>query len=149
MEECGISLKEWAATEFREIKSLIKITERKLAKAQRQSPDAHTLASCSKMSDELHGLHRVEEAYWHMRSRVNELKDGDKNTKYFHHKGNSRRKRNTIRGLNDENGHWKTSKSDIERLVVAYVKSIFASTSPSGFPEALEGINTVVTGEMN
>ena len=32
---------------------------------------------------------------------------------------------------------------------MAYFKSIFASSSPSGFPETLEGIDTMVTEEMN
>lgn len=128
---------------------MIKTTERKLSKAQKQSPTAHTIAACSKMASELDGLHKVEEAYCYLRSRVNELKDGDKNTKYFYHKASSRMKRNSIRGLNDDNGNWKTSKSDVERLVVAYFRSIFASSSPSGFPEALEGIDVVLNEEMN
>ena len=52
-----------------------------------------------------------------------------------------------IRGLIDGDG--KTSKVGIERLVTAYFKSIFATSSPSGFAEALEGISTVVTEDMN
>lgn len=134
---------------FGETRRMIKVSERKLAKAQKQSPDANMIATCAKMSEELEGLHRVEEAYWHFRSRVNELKDGDKNTKYFQHKASSRKKRNLIRGLSHENGNWQTSKVDIERLVTAYFESIFATSSPSGFVEALEGISNVVTEEMN
>lgn len=84
LEECGNSLKEWASKEFGEVKRLIKSTERKLANVQKQSPDANMIAS------ELDRLHGVEKAYWHLRSRVNELKDADKNTKYFHRKESSR-----------------------------------------------------------
>lgn len=141
--------KEWAEREYGDIKNMIKTTERKLAWAQKQTPNANMLVACNTMANELDGLHRVEEAYWHLRSRVNELKDGDKNTKYFHHKANSRKKRNLIRGLMDDDGNWRMSKTDIERLVLVYFESIFAADTPYGFPEALQGIVSVVNDDMN
>ena len=80
---------------------------------------------------------------------MNEIRDGDSNTKYFHHNASSKKKRNLIRGLEDLVGSWRTSKADIERLITAYFDNIFATSSPFGFPEALEGINRLVTDEMN
>lgn len=149
LENCANALKHWAVKTFGKIKNMIKTTERKLAKAQKQSPDANMIAACETMTSDLDKLHRMEEAYWHMRSRVNELKDGDSNTKYFHHKASSRKKRNLIRGLEDPNGNWLTSSVDIERLITAYFENIFATSSPMGFPEALEGIDHIVSAEMN
>lgn len=49
----------------------------------------------------------------------------------------------------DDEGNWRTSKADIERLVSAYFENIFATSSPYGFPEALEGIVPVISEEMN
>lgn len=86
LEACANSLKSWATKEFGEIKSMIKRTKKKLIKVQRQSPDDNMIAACSSMSTELEEPHRVNEAYWHIRSRVNDLRDGDKNTKYFEEK---------------------------------------------------------------
>lgn len=34
----------------------------------------------------LEGLHKDKESFWFMRSRAAEIKDGDRNTSYFHHK---------------------------------------------------------------
>lgn len=38
------------------------------------------------LEKQLDELHEKQEAYWYLRSRVAEVKDGDKNTQYFHHK---------------------------------------------------------------
>lgn len=149
LEHCANSLNEWASKSFGDVKRLIKTTEKKLSKAHKLPPDAHMIFICNTLAAELDDLHNCEEAYWHMRSRVNELRDGDSNTKYFHHKANSRRKRNLIRGLENTNGTFLTSKSDIERLITGYFDNIFATSSPYGIPEALEGIERLVTAEMN
>ena len=61
------TLKEWVAKTFAEVKHMFRVIEKKLAKAQRLSPDANMIAACNTMAAELDELHRVEEAYWHMR----------------------------------------------------------------------------------
>lgn len=68
------------------------------------------------MAAELDDLYRMKESYWHVRASKNELRDGEKNTSYFHHKASQRRKRNTIKGLYDEAGNWKESREDIVEI---------------------------------
>ena len=108
------------------------------------------LATCKSLADELDSLHKLEESYWHLRSRSNELRDGDKKSQYFHHKVNSRQWRNSIKGLTDpSDGVWKTSKLDIERRITAYYQNLFQSSSPSGFEEVVVGLGEVITEDMN
>ncbi|KAL2904162.1 hypothetical protein RDABS01_002872 [Bienertia sinuspersici] len=78
----------------------LKRTEKELKIWQNQRPDQAMLSKCSILSNELDKLRRLEESYWHARSRANELRDGDKNTNYFHHKASQRRRRNFIKGEN-------------------------------------------------
>ena len=45
------------------------------------------------------------------RSRVAWVKDGDKNTRFFHTKATQRRRMNSIKGLFDEAGKWCTNQN--------------------------------------
>lgn len=62
------------------------------------------LVLCSNMSKRLDDLYQMEESYWYMRTRAHALKDSEKNTQHFLHKASSRRRRNTIHHLTDDNG---------------------------------------------
>jgi hypothetical protein len=146
---CAEKLASWAEKTFGVPKSRIRASERKLKAAQRYPPDANMLVKCKRLTEELNELHRLEESYWYMRLRANELRDGDQNSKYFHHKAGSRCRRNAIKDLNDDFGVWKTNKTYIERLITAYYKDIFATSSLSGFDEALTGVGARVTEMMN
>lgn len=58
-----------------------------------------------------------EEMFWKQRSRAVWLKEGDRNTKYFHAKALARRKKNKIHGIEDENGDWI---EDVEVVKIFY-----------------------------
>lgn len=150
IENCAAKLSSWADVTFGAIKKKISSTEKRLKAAQRCQPDARMLATCKSIAEELNSLHKLEESYWHLRLRANEIRDGDKNSQYFHHKASSRQWRNTIKGLTDPcDGGWKTSKADIERLITAYYQNLFQTSSPSGFEEDVAGLGEIVTTEMN
>ena len=101
---CASKLSSWVESTFGVLKSRIKASKKKLRAAQRCPPDANMIDNCKSLLNELDELHKLAESYWHMWSRANELKDGDENSKHFHNKASSRRRRNLIKGLNDENG---------------------------------------------
>ena len=46
----------------------------------------------------------MEDCMWNQRAKVDWLRDGDKNTKYFHCRSTERNKRNFILGLENEFG---------------------------------------------
>ena len=59
-----------------------------------------------KLRDDIQLLKVKEETMWKQRSHIEWLKEGDRNTRYFHCRANQRNKRNYILGLEDDLGHW-------------------------------------------
>jgi hypothetical protein len=60
----------------------------------------------NKLQNDLSVILKKEELMWHQRSRAKWVTDGDRNTKYYHLKTVTRRRKNNILMLKDENGNW-------------------------------------------
>lgn len=92
-----------------------------------------------------------EEIYWKQRSRANWLREGDKNTKYFHTKASTRKRKNRISGLEDEDRVWTEEVEGVERLFCEYFQNIFTTTNPSQaqLDATLTDLPERVTAEMN
>ena len=106
-------------------------------------------ALINKLRVEIQGLKYKEEIMWKQRSRVNWLREGDRNTRYFHCKANQRNKHNYILGFEDDNGLWTEDESHMGGLVEAYFTNIFTSSNPSGFDDVLNVMLLTVTPKMN
>ncbi|KAM2560684.1 hypothetical protein TB1_011838 [Malus domestica] len=92
------------------------------------------------MEKELRIAINKEEAYWQVKSRVQWLNEGDKNTKFFHAQTMKRRRFNQIRGLEDGNGIWHESCVDSQmthednEALIASVTGIKIKEAVSKFP---------------
>lgn len=83
---------------------------------------------------------------WKQSSRNTWLKEGDKNTTYFHCRTNQR---NLILGLEDENSVWVEDEAEMGGVVGRYFKDIFSSSNPSGFDIILNGIQCSVDVDLD
>ncbi|OMO57673.1 reverse transcriptase [Corchorus capsularis] len=90
--------------------------------------DSSDLDFCQK---ELNNLLQQEEVMWCQRSKSLWLRDGDRNTGYFHTVASSRRQRCIISSIQDENGVCFSDAKSIERIIEGYFKNIFSSTNPN------------------
>jgi ribonuclease HI len=92
--------------------------------------------------DEL--LH-TEEVIWRQRSRAVWLKEGDRNTKFFHGKASQRKKVNHIKKLKDSHGVWWHGEENVERLLIDHFSEILSTSDP----ENIDSICNVVRGKLN
>lgn len=94
-------------------------------------------------------MRRLEKSYWYNKAHSCELRDGDRNTQYFHHKATQIKKRNTITRIFDGNGQWRTSKEEMNEVIEHYFAAFLESSNPPDFDEALASIESLVNQEMN
>ena len=83
------------------------------------------------MENQIQNILINEEIYWKQRSRVDWLKEGDKNTKFFHNKASSMRKKNSIWGIKDNSGRWIEKPKEVEHEFCSYFTNLFSTTQPS------------------
>lgn len=116
----------------------------------RPSTMAHC-EECAILEQKLDDLHVKQEAYSYLRSRLAEVKDGDGNTKYFHHKASQHKQRNFIKGVFDSGGLWQTDDEKIEEEVENYFNKFFTSDNPSTeyIDELLQHLQTSIKTAYN
>jgi len=72
---------------------------------------------------------------WFQKARIDQIRDGDRNTKYFHMSTVIQRRFNRIDVLKDSEERWCTNSNEVKRLVVDHFKTLFSeeATGPSTF----------------
>ena len=92
---------------------------------QRDDPMEANSRLEAKLQGELEEWLRRNEMLWRQKSHETWLKDGDKNSKFFHLSTIIRRKRNSIDALKDDFGNWLSCKKDIRGHVVDKFTNLF------------------------
>ena len=83
------------------------------------------------------------------RSRTLYLKDGDRNTHFFHYKATQRKRQNHIAGIRNHVDEWCTEQSQISDMFLDYYNQLFTSSNPIELTAKIDFIPRVVIEEMN
>jgi hypothetical protein len=115
----------------------------------RLAPWGHSLDESQAVERELCELFEREEVMARQRSRVEWLKEGDRNTPFFHARMSARRRANSIKALTREDGSRCTDAAEIKGRVGNYYSGLFSSEPCDRMSEVLDSIPGKVTDEMN
>ena len=86
---------------------------------------------------------------WRQRARTQWLVKGDNNTKYFHDVATQRKRKNFIKGIQDDEGVWQLEEEMVSSIFVDFYTRLFTSSNAHDIDRVLEGVNKVVSDSMN
>ncbi|CAL9013386.1 unnamed protein product, partial [Prunus brigantina] len=145
---CAKELKTWNHVHFGNVRNQLKYAYKELAALQgRLTTDQSVLKA--KVEKTISELLEKQETMWRQRSRVAWLKEGDKNTRFFHGRASSRSKRNRVDGIFDENHVWQNDERRIGDLFCDYFKTLFSSSGSQQMERILNEVRPVITNAMN
>ncbi|XP_074290614.1 uncharacterized protein LOC141617329 [Silene latifolia] len=149
LSSCASELQEWKKTNIHKIKRLIGQKRKQIAKLNQGVRGHEQVARRRKLVAEVADLARQEEVYWRQRSRALWLKDGDRNTKFFHTCASERKRKNHIGSLIDDSGVERKGDEEVARVAVKYFQELFTTSNPVEGELCLQGLENRVTAEMN
>ena len=118
----------WNRSIFGFAKSRIRAIEDKLKLVQELEPTQEKLAIEATLSLELNDWLEREEIKWKQKSRELWLKEGDKNSKFFHLSTMIRHRRNFIAKIKLPNNQWIQARADIENYFSSQFRELFQSS---------------------
>ncbi|KAL3846296.1 hypothetical protein ACJIZ3_003699 [Penstemon smallii] len=131
LQNCSRELEIWSRCSFGSIRKSMKNLQEQIANVRKGPTTVRSKQIEKNLTLELEDIRDKEDLMWRQRSKAHWLKEGDKNTRFFHGKASARRKNNEIHGLLDQNVIWCEKMGDIEKIVAGYFQNIFTSTRPS------------------
>ncbi|KAL2471166.1 DNAse I-like superfamily protein [Abeliophyllum distichum] len=146
------ALKRWNKEVFGNIFDEIQKAEKEALDKERhydtlQSPEARTEVNRSYAN--LNKLLSQEEAFWRQKSGIKWLREGDKNSKFFHAVVKKNRSKNKISQIRDSEGRLILNEAEIQNSAMAYFQSILTKESTEDGRDLLESIPNIISLEDN
>ncbi|KAF7839851.1 ribonuclease H [Senna tora] len=134
-----MKLKEWNKDTFGDLKQRKNILTRRLHGTQSPidrsyNPFLEKLGR--ELKNELEDVLNQEEELWFQKARCMWIREGNRNTKYYHTKAIARRRRNKITMLKNQSGDWTENKEEIKSIILDYYMTLFKEDQPNREVEA-------------
>lgn len=85
--------------------------------------------------------------YWKQRAKQFWLKEGDKNTRFFHKFASQRKRRNLIERIKDSSGQWCETVEGVQIVIEDYFSNLFTAVAINGRLSENEIVNQVSAQE--
>ncbi|XXG42375.1 hypothetical protein AAC387_Pa01g2674 [Persea americana] len=138
-------LKGWNKSVFWDFRSKVRSTELKVLEVQElldNGPSDPLHQALAEAKADLHNCLKLSETHWRQKSRIRWLKEGDRNSAFFHACAKSHGVVNHIDRISSE-GNWVEDQSQIQRLAVNHFSSVANSIHPDP-SDSLFGIDSCV-----
>jgi hypothetical protein len=142
-------LKEWSHKKFGSVNTRAKKLRKKLGLLWNQHQSQRRDEAIKKVTAELDEILLREELMWRQRSRVTWLKEGDRNTRYFHKKATWRQKKNCVNKLKGTNGMWVEDHEEIAKMTTEFFKELYTKDNTVNPSLILDKIHATVSQDMN
>ncbi|XP_074306059.1 uncharacterized protein LOC141641287 [Silene latifolia] len=149
VQRCAKELMSWRGANVGKILRDLKIQRKKLQKLDGCPRSMSNVQERRAIKLTIAKLIKQEEQFWRQRSRVLWLRDGDKNTTYFHRKARQRKKKNRIKLLVDDSGRSFDTEEGMERVAVEYFMNLFETSNPIVTEDVTAGVEGRVSDEIN
>jgi hypothetical protein len=142
------SLYDWRKQHFKPVSREIDRKGKKL-EALLMLSDEESVRARQQLQRDMDELLYREELMWLQRSRVAWLREGDRNTRYFHRKASWRRKKNRILKLRREDGSWAEDPEEMGARTTSFFHQLYTREEDVDPSEIIELFIGHVTAEMN
>jgi hypothetical protein len=102
-----------------------------------------------RVTDSMNELLYHEEMMWMQCSKIDWLREGDRNTKHFHRKAVWRARKNKVKLIIDDNGMTHTDQGNMGQLFLNHFQNLFTADASIDPMPVLNLLEEKVTGEMN
>ncbi|KAL9676760.1 hypothetical protein QQ045_004979 [Rhodiola kirilowii] len=143
LRSCGRDLAKWNTAVFGKVQKRIADIKKQIEHQKTRFRTEEVIEREAKLQGELDEWLAQEELLWRQRSRIEWLREGDSNTKFFHTRASQRKKKNTVEKIKGNNNSWITDEVEICEEVVKHFSSIFRSTNPNGNSEWQNSLSVV------
>jgi hypothetical protein len=140
---------DWSRNVLGDLDKRISRLKKELEMCRKKGISAEMVKKEEILHFKLSRLEDQKETYWKQRAHVDWLKNGDRNTKYFHSFASERKKMNRIKNLKKEDGVVVEDEVGMKEVVTNYFSTLFTSSTGTRMDELLGHIDPRVTEEMN
>lgn len=145
---CKSDLEVWNTESFGYVQGKLIQACYDVSSLQQVDPQGASLQAQKQAMFELQKWLECEKIIWKQQSQALWLKEGDQNTKYFHHKANSQhKKKSTIVRIMDQEVCWQKHGCR-DNVTIDYFNQIFTTSDGDGDMGFLDPLEQRVTGDM-
>ena len=146
---CRNSLLKWSRNVFPNNLKVISELKARLAEYNQEPLTLKMKKNIADIKVEIESAFDREEQYWKQRSRIEWLRAGDKNSRFFHLSTIKRRHQNAILKLRDDAGNWLSESHDIAANISIFFQELFHSDGVREMDVALNFVDRKIDDQMN